>query len=178
MRLFTGLSLPPHIIANIDALVGELRLLAPIRWTIEDNLHITTKFIGEWPFNRTPELSRKLWEMPGEGSFEVRLQGLNFYPLVKRPKVFFAKAESAGLNALAARTNALLADHLKIPAEKSEYSPHVTLARVPGPMPMGPLFDKVRTIETYDFGTFEAAEFHLFESKMMTYTKIETFPLK
>jgi 2'-5' RNA ligase len=179
MRLFTGLSLPPHIIANLEEVVRELRPLAPIRWSPDENLHITTKFIGEWPFDRLPELSRKLWELRPEGAVPVRIVGLSFFPLVKRPKVFFAKADgNPELTALAARTDALLAGHLKIPAELREYSPHVTLARVPGPMPLQPLFEMVRTLESNEFGSFEAEEFHLYESKPMTYRIIESFPLK
>ena len=48
MRLFTGLDLSGDVLANLANLLARLRPSARIRWTPVENLHITTKFIGEW----------------------------------------------------------------------------------------------------------------------------------
>jgi 2'-5' RNA ligase len=49
MRLFTAIDLPPEVAGRLDALIAKLRPLANIRWSPAANLHITTKFIGQWP---------------------------------------------------------------------------------------------------------------------------------
>src|SRR5579884_2491547 len=49
MRLFTGLDLPAEIVGNLKSLLRRLQPEAPINWSPPENLHVTTKFIGEWP---------------------------------------------------------------------------------------------------------------------------------
>ena len=39
---------------------GAWKPLARINWSPVDNLHITTKFIGEWPEARLDEIKRAL----------------------------------------------------------------------------------------------------------------------
>jgi len=52
MRLFTGLDLPADVVHNLEQLLQRLRPTARIHWSLAANLHITTKFIGEWPEER------------------------------------------------------------------------------------------------------------------------------
>lgn len=166
MRLFTGLALAPNVIANIDKLLEELRPTARIRWSPLANLHITTKFIGEWPAARLEELKRRL--DIAQAPFAIRVEGVGTYP-----RVFWAGvAPSPGLMSLAAATDAALHD-LGIAKEDRPYSPHITLARIPSYVPARLPRDRART-----FGAFEAREFHLYESKNSVYTKLATFPLK
>src|ERR1700693_2408083 len=49
MRLFTAIDLPPEVTGRLDGLIAKLRPLARIRWSPAANLHITTKFVGQWP---------------------------------------------------------------------------------------------------------------------------------
>ena len=78
MRLFTALDLPCEVTGKLEELLAKLRPTAPIHWTPPSNLHITTKFIGEWPEARLEELLRQcppfqtLWAQYG-GSEEEPL---------------------------------------------------------------------------------------------------------
>ena len=60
MRLFTAIDLPADILSRLDQLMAGLRPLAQLGWTPASNLHITTKFIGQWPEDRLPQLQRAL----------------------------------------------------------------------------------------------------------------------
>src|ERR1700760_3160588 len=56
MRLFTALELSPEVLIRLERLTSVLRPEALINWSPLDNLHITTKFIGEWPETRLDDL--------------------------------------------------------------------------------------------------------------------------
>ena len=60
MRLFTGLNLSGEVIRNLERLLDRLRPTARIQWSPPRNLHITTKFIGEWPEERLDEMKSAL----------------------------------------------------------------------------------------------------------------------
>ena len=46
-----------------NELLRELRPLAPLNWSPMENLHITSKFIGEWPEQRLGELKQRSTEI-------------------------------------------------------------------------------------------------------------------
>ena len=56
MRLFTAIDIPADVKAALAALLDRLRPLADLRWIPLEKLHITTKFVGEWPEDRLDEL--------------------------------------------------------------------------------------------------------------------------
>jgi RNA 2',3'-cyclic 3'-phosphodiesterase len=167
------MSLPPHIIANLMSLAGTLKGISNVRWSPAENLHVTTKFIGAWPEQRVPDLLHALDEMPRNGPFPLKIQGLMFFSHALVASI----QNSKELNALAKRTDLALAG-LGIPAEKREYTPHVTLARATNARTLEPLRMRLETADPELAGEFQADEFHLYESKMSAYTKVATFPLK
>ena len=74
MRLFTGLDLPEDLVGNLERLLGELRPAARIGWSAPANLHITTKFIGEWPDGRLEELKHALAAVEAPAGSQTRLR--------------------------------------------------------------------------------------------------------
>ena len=64
MRLFTALDLPPEVLGRLDHLLRRLKPAARISWSPPENLHVTTKFIGEWPESRLAELKAALGGLP------------------------------------------------------------------------------------------------------------------
>ena len=46
------------------------------------NLHITTKFIGEWPESGLDELKQALGRVEGDGVIPIRIADLGFLPRV------------------------------------------------------------------------------------------------
>jgi 2'-5' RNA ligase len=172
MRLFTGFDLAPHVISNIANFLAAVKPEAPLRWSPIENLHITTKFIGEWPESRLDELKSKL--AFAHPAFPVAIQGVGFFPTARSPRTFWAGvAHNPRLSALALATESALHE-LGIAREQRPYTPHLTLARIPTPAPL----DRLLLHAPQTFGAFEVAAFHLYESRNSAYTKLAAFPLK
>jgi 2'-5' RNA ligase len=180
MRLFTAIDLPPDVIGRLDALIGKLRPLARIAWSPSANLHITTKFIGQWPEDRLPQLQRVLASIEPRAPIAIGVNGLGFFPDSKSPRVFWAgvKAPTA-LTDLARETDATLSK-LGIAAESRAYSPHLTLARIKQPGGLAAFRKEVERLGDPDFGSFTTDRFLLYLSKPgpsgSVYTKLSEFP--
>jgi 2'-5' RNA ligase len=180
MRLFIGLDLPSEVVRNLENLLSRLRPQARIQWSPPANLHITTKFIGEWPEPRLDELKTALAALPPRHPIQVHIRRLGFYPNPHSPRVFWCGIEAPGLAELAADTDRATAA-LGIAGEKREYSPHLTLARIKEKTDLQPLRETIAALPELDFGSFPAASFYLYLSKLRpsgsVYTKLAEFPL-
>ena len=177
MRLFTAIDLPPEIIQRLDRLIADLRPLANINWSPAANLHITTKFIGQWPEERLPELNRALGAIGGRAPIAIRVAGVGFFPNPKSPRVFWGGVEaSTELSRLAGDIDQAL-DKLGVAPETRAYSPHLTLARIKEPAHAAALH---KDLGAPEFGSFLADRFHLYLSKPgrsgSVYTKLSEFP--
>ncbi len=179
MRLFVGLDLPAEIVGHLAGLVERLRPTARISWSAAANLHITTKFIGEWPEERLEELKAALAALPPRAAIPVEIRGLGFFPNVRAPRVFWCGIEAPGLALLAAETDRATAA-LGIESEKRTFSPHLTLARIKEPANLKALHAAIAGLETVDFGRTEARRFFLYRSRLSpkgsVYTKLAEFP--
>jgi 2'-5' RNA ligase len=180
MRLFAAIDLPPEIRERLDQLIGKLRSLARIGWSQAANLHITTKFIGEWPEERLPELRQSLAALRYRTAIPIRIGGLGFFPNPRAPHVFWAGVEAAPeLTALAAETDLAVAA-LGVKKEPRAYSPHLTLARIKGPEALHTFRAEVQRLSRPEFGSFDADRFYLYLSKPgqggSVYTKLSEFP--
>jgi 2'-5' RNA ligase len=180
MRLFTGLDLSPEVAGRLADLVERLRPAARIAWSPPANLHITTKFIGEWPEERVEELQSALAALGGRAPIAVHVGGLGFYPNPRSPRVFWCGVEAPGLAELAGDTDAATA-RLGIESEKRAYSAHLTLARIREPVDLRVLHERIAALGTVDLGRFEARSFFLYRSQLRPggslYTKLAEFPL-
>jgi 2'-5' RNA ligase len=178
MRLFTAIDLSPDVRARLDDLIGTLRPLAPINWSPSNNLHITVKFIGEWPEERLPELRNTLAGVSIR-AMPVRVRGFGFFPNRRSPRVFGAGVDpSPEIATLASDTDSALAK-LGIEPESRAYTPHLTLARIKTPKGLAPFYRKVEELGDPEFGWFEADRFFLYHSKPgaagSVYTKLFGF---
>jgi len=175
MRLFIGLEIDSQICERIDLLTAQLKPLARLKWSPPENLHITTKFVGDWPGDRLADLCDR---MPAaQQSPQVTVSGIGFFPNDRYSKVLFARVEpSPELTEIARLTDAAVQD-LGIPAEKFPYRPHVTLARIPEAVLLHGLRERLDQLQPGHFGTFRPAAFSIFESRGGRYTKLQSFPL-
>jgi 2'-5' RNA ligase len=180
MRLFTALSLPEEILDRLESLIKRLKATAHIKWSPRSNLHVTTKFIGEWPEDRLDELRRAMASVPSRPPIQVAIRGVGFFPNAKSPRNFWCGVEAPGLTELAAATDEATAK-LGIASEQRAYSPHLTLARFKTPVDMGPLKDAIAREGSLEFGRCEARSFFLYQSRLnpagSMYTKLAEFPL-
>lgn len=169
MRLFTGIAIAPEVTRRLEALLEELRPLAKLRWSPAENLHITTKFIGEWPEQRLGDLERALGEARRPGAFPISVGGFGFFPNEAHPKTFFAGVHAdARLPRLAHALDEAL-EAVGCARETRPYSPHLTLARLKHEN-IGQLRQYLTgvadaTMANSDFGSFEATAFHLYLSR-------------
>jgi len=179
MRLFTAIDLPGEVLRNLEDLLVKLRPTARINWSPTANLHITTKFIGEWPEASLEELTRALAELAPRPAIPVEIHRVGFFPNPHSPRVFWCGIEAPGLEALAADTDKAAAA-LGIRSEARAFSPHLTLARIKERLELQPLREAVAALSSLDFGRFHASSFFLYQSKLRptgsVYTKLREYP--
>ncbi len=180
MRLFTGIEIPDEIKNRLEILIERLQPSAHLKWSPVYNLHITTKFIGEWPSERLDELKARLRAVEAGSPFKVEVRGLGWFPNPHNPRVFWAGIQAGNeLERLAGATESAL-QALGVAREDRPFSPHLTLARIKQPVPLSPIRQAVTKLESTDFGAFEVGEFHLYRSEPgasgSVYTKLDTFP--
>jgi 2'-5' RNA ligase len=180
MRLFTGLDLPGEVVGNLEELLRRLKPTAHIAWSPLANLHVTTKFIGEWPEDRLGELKAALAGMPGRPSISVIIRRLGFFPTPRAPRNFWCGIEAPGLAELASDTDSATAA-LGISRERRAFSPHLTLARIKDRVELQSLREAIAGLTTLEFGGFQADRFFLYQSRLRptgsVYTKLAEFPL-
>jgi 2'-5' RNA ligase len=170
LRLFTAIDIPADVKAALAALVDRLRLLGNLKWIPVEKLHITTKFIGEWPDKpeaRLDELKLALSAVKAPAPVDIVIRGLG-----RLPRVLYAAVEpSEALTALAAATEQAVGRLAVDLVEDRPYHPHITLARARKRVPHID-FD-VSTI-----GSFRAPSFALYLSAGGKYTKLQEFTFK
>ena len=181
MRLFTGISLSQQVSDRLMALMDQLRPFAKIYWTPVGNLHITSKFIGSWPDDRLHGLEDALARVPKTGSIKIAVSQFGFLPNPHRPSAFVAGVQAGPVLTDLARIIGEKLEPLGCPPETRPYKPHITLARVKPDHDIRGLREQIARMTEFDFGTFEATEFHLYVSKPGTrgseYSKIATYDL-
>jgi RNA 2',3'-cyclic 3'-phosphodiesterase len=182
MRLFTALDIPGEITARLRAFVDRLRSSAklawsPLAWSPMENLHVTTKFIGEWPEPRFQEIKDALATVPPPGPIEIAVRGVGWFPNARNPIVFWAGVESGpALQTLARDTEGAVAT-LGVPVEDREFHPHLTLARGRDAARLEKLRELLAAADSTDFGAFPATSFFLYQSAGGRYTRLNEFPL-
>jgi 2'-5' RNA ligase len=179
MRLFTAIDLPPDILLRLERLLSALRAETFVKWSPLDNLHVTTKFIGEWPEHRVRELDDVLRQVRRRPPFQTELRTLGWFPNERSPRVLWLGVDGgASLTELAAETETVLLP-LGVPKEEREFSPHLTLARIKSAVPLSNLRKKVQEMQPAALGTFSVSQFCLFRSRPGTnasiYEKLEEY---
>lgn len=166
MRLFAGIGLPKNIIDNLARLIEHLRSTAHLSWSAPYNLHITTKFIGEWPPDRLEEIKEAIRPLARRPPIDIAVSGIGWFPNGRSPRVLYADIKAGPeLELLAKDTDDSLFP-LGIARETRRFSPHLTLARVKDPaVPLEHLRETIKKLESMEFGRFTANGFRLYLSK-------------
>jgi len=193
MRLFVALDLDLSIRRRISQFMDGVRGFAPgVRWVSADSLHLTLKFIGEWPAERLAELKHVLAGVRGQPA-EINFSGTGFFPAPKSARVFWiGRPAGPELASLAAAVDTATSS-LGIGKEQRAFTPHLTLARTgPGrPQRMSSdrknssfrrLQEELAAMPPPAFGTMTPREFFLFESRLSPkgaqYRKLESYSLR
>jgi 2'-5' RNA ligase len=182
MRLFTGIDLSEEIRERLERLLMHLRPAAHLKWSPVYNLHLTLKFIGEWPEQKLPQLAEALRSIPPRAPIVAEVKGLGWYPNAHHPRVFWVgvQAGDALLNLVQDVEEALAP--LGVAKEDRNFSAHLTLARIKEPVPLQALRTCIAQLESLEFGSFTPDRFYLYRSQPGSagsiYTKLSEFPFQ
>ncbi len=177
MRLFTAVDIPDSIKDGLANMIERLRPAAHLKWTHVDKLHITTKFIGEWPEDRLPEMTAALKGVGSPGAIQIAVRGLEWVPDPRHPRMLWAGVDAApGLASLARETEEAVAA-LGVAVEDRKFAPHLTLARIRDHSAAKALRSMIEAGRQTDFGSFTASAFYLYLSQNDRYTKLAEFSL-
>jgi len=126
VRLFIAIDFSEEIISAVSTIAAGIK--AP-KWVSPEQLHLTLKFIGDYPDDEVDKLISVLRRITFP-AFSLTLSGTGFFPGVSHPQVFWLGVESsAALNGLKREIEDLLAVECNIGRDEREFIPHVTLAR-------------------------------------------------
>jgi len=194
MRLFVALDIDQSIRERIMHFLQGLQTFAPdARWTKQESMHVTLKFIGEQPDVALGSIKQSMSGITGKAT-EISFHSYGFFPTAQSARVFWVGIEAGHeLSALAAAIDERLSA-LGIPKESRAFSPHLTLARGAGASGSprrnrqdrrNPTFhllqEKLTALPTPEFGTMTAREFFLYQSQLSPrgskYTKLARFAL-
>lgn len=186
MRLFVALEIPAAVRDNLAAQVQELRELSAKvadkrpRWVRPENLHLTLKFIGEVSPTKLESIRHALSAIRLEAPVEITFRGLGFFPNEQHPRVLWAGLDaSANLPSLAGDIDGAL-ETQGVARERRAFAPHLTLARIEPPGLHEKLSAAIQKNSARDFGSFQARDFHLIESRLKPsgaeYTTLASYP--
>ena len=164
-RLFIALALPDAVLRSLEPLA---RGLGDVRWLAADQQHLTLRFIGELDQGRLDEVAEALALVEGL-PLELRLEGLGHFPRRGEPRVLWVGvARNAELASLKRRIDRALAA-VGVAPEGRKFAPHVTIARIRGPLSPDRLATYLMRHSLYRSEPFAISDFHLFTSWLKPY---------
>jgi RNA 2',3'-cyclic 3'-phosphodiesterase len=186
VRLFVALEIPAAVRDNLAAQIKELRDLSVQladkrpRWVRLENLHLTLKFIGEVAPSKLDGIRTALSTVRSDGPVDLQFRRLGFFPGEKHPRVLWAGSNASANLATLARDIDRALETQGIGREKRAFTPHLTLARFEPPGLHEKLRSAIQKSGEREFGSLQAREFHLIESKTKSsgaeYTRVASFP--
>jgi len=133
LRSFIAIEIPELVKREIsDKTLTLLEKHRPsLRWVPAEKMHLTIKFLGDFPESKIPLLSQSLAlkcrEYPVS---EIMVSGVGCFPKMSRPAVIWIGLKMpVSLNNLQVQIEKAAAS-FGIPVEKKPFSPHLTIARV------------------------------------------------
>ena len=126
MRLFVAIDLPDEVGRGLTRLSSGL---PGARWTRQEQLHLTLRFIGEVDGGRFRDIREELGGVSLQ-PFSLQLEGLGVFPPRGRPRVVWAGLrQGKPLLHLRNQVEAALA-RVGLARETRKFAPHITLARL------------------------------------------------
>jgi 2'-5' RNA ligase len=172
VRLFVAVEIDRSVTQALADFSAALRraaqALAPaarIGWVSPEQLHVTSRFIGEMNDAGAAAIAGALLHDLAIEPFDLVVEGAGAFPERGAPRVLWAgiAAGGEGLSAIEQEVSARLAT-CGIGREDRPYRPHITIARVrePAGLRSAPLFE---TAADRRFGTTRVEAITLFQSR-------------
>ena len=169
LRLFVAAPLAPGFDRKFAEVQQRLSAAATrITWVKPGNMHITVKFIGDYPASRLDFLTGLLEEtLEGLEPTRLHFRGVTFFPNSRSPRVI--KVDTSDESGLLAKSHTRLDEALAaegVPREDRKFSPHLTLGRIRNTADIPRLVELARAYEDADFGSMDVSSLTLFASKL------------
>ena len=174
-RLFVAIR-PPQAIR--DLLVDAMDDGPALRWVIDDNLHLTLRFIGEVERPVAEDVARALQAIRSR-AFDLRLTGIGSFDRRNGGAIWTGVEPKGPVVALAAKVDRAC-QTAGIAPERRAFHPHVTLARYTraSQREAQAFIQKTRGLQT---PAFAVTDFALVESRLSRhgslYEDVASFPL-
>jgi 2'-5' RNA ligase len=139
VRNFIAIELPDEV---KEALRAALALIKPtledsaIRWVPSENIHLTLKFLGEISADQKAAIQLALdRSCKGREKIPILLSGFGCFPNPYKPRILWIGLQdpSGGLRELQESVEDECAA-LGFERERRQFKPHLTLARIKGPI--------------------------------------------
>jgi RNA 2',3'-cyclic 3'-phosphodiesterase len=132
MRLFLAINLPAETRAEILAATQPLRDAAPtLAWAPAEQLHLTTKFLGEHPDVLVDQVGPLLAAVAARhGMPLLHVGGIGAFPNFSAPRVVWMGVGADPRLELIHHEVETACASLGLPIDGRPFRPHVTLARV------------------------------------------------
>jgi 2'-5' RNA ligase len=134
IRSFIAIELPDDLKSLLDRL--EMQLKADeqpwVKWVRPDSIHLTLKFLGSIPVNKTIEITEALEEASrGIPPIHLKVEGLGVFPNPRMVQVAWVgvSGEVEKLKLLQRHIDARLS-RLGFAPESRPFTPHLTMARL------------------------------------------------
>jgi len=131
VRLFVALTPPPEVQRVVWEAFAPLRSrTVPVKWVRPEGIHLTLKFLGEVPEDRSPELAAAMAQaVAGARPISLVVRGAGAFPDPERPRVFWAGVEpDPAIEILQDRVERMFSP-LGFPTEARAFRPHLTMGR-------------------------------------------------
>jgi RNA 2',3'-cyclic 3'-phosphodiesterase len=166
-RCFIAIPVLPPAATNVLRIVADLRnSVDNVKWTREEELHITLKFLGEMDNRDLLTVSSELRRIcQTVEAFTASLDGISTFPRGKPPRIVWAGIQ-AGRDSLVSLYEQLDAAmvQLGVPQEGRAYTPHLTLGRVGRGADLERLQQHLQRVDSGMQGSFDVNEVILFAS--------------
>ena len=175
-RLFVAIR-PPEPIR--DLLIDAMDDSADFRWQVDEQLHITLRFVGEVDRPVAEDLASALGRIRAE-PFSLRVNGVGRFEQRSSGALWARVEPKEPLAALAAKVERVC-QQIGLEPERRAFHPHMTLARWKGrrAREVADFLDRNRGLVSEPF---EAREFILFESHLSRhgahYEEVASYPLE
>jgi 2'-5' RNA ligase len=188
LRLFVAVDLPEQVRGGLGRLQEELRRrdLSDLRWASPRGIHLTLKFLGETPAGKVAAITAALASaIRGRPPFHLALGAPGTFGGRRGPRVLWLDVvgDIEPLRELQAAVEEALAD-VGFPPEERGFSPHLTLARVRQPAPVGTAERVAHALQavTPPQADFDVRELLLMRSTLQpggaVYERLAAFPLE
>jgi 2'-5' RNA ligase len=167
VRTFVAVEMPEVLRRSLRAAAGELAERLPgVRWTAEENIHLTLKFLGDVPWNETGRIGAAIKEeTAAREPFELEIRGIIAFPPGRSPRIVAVGVRADG--ALQELHDALerRMEEFGVRPETRTFTPHLTLGRIKAGGAPG-LADAIAPLRDRIFGNFEVSEIAFFQSEL------------